>query len=267
MHYIQLGNMKVSRFILGSNPFSGFSHQGVENDWIMRHYFSSAVIKQTIRSAEALGVNTIIARTDYHMIRLLMEYWDEGGQMQWFAQTCPEVGSHEACILRAFTGGAKAVHLHGGVMDHLLAQGRLDEIPPMVDLIHQKGMLAGVAGHNTQVFEWAERHLPEVDYYMCCYYNPTDRGSHPEHVPEAEEYYLEEHRLAMTSMIKTLSKPVIHYKIMAAGRNDPQEAFVYAARHLRPRDAVCVGIFAKNKPDMVREDVELLEKALDAIKV
>jgi hypothetical protein len=66
----------------------------------------------------------------------------------------------------------------------------------------------------------------------------------------------------MTRLIARLSKPAIHYKVMAAGRNTPAEAFAYVARHLRPTDAVCVGIFTKNKPDMLREDVELLKQGL-----
>jgi hypothetical protein len=262
MQTITLGTLTVSRFILGSNPFSGFSHQGSQRDWEMRHYFSSAIIKGILKDAESLGVNTVIARSDYHVMRLLFEYRDEGGGVQWFAQTCPEVGSHAACIERAASFGAKAVHLHGGVMDYTLAQGRMDEIPPALDLIHQKGMLAGIAGHNFRVFEYAEEHQWDVDYYMCCHYNPTDRGSHPEHVAEAEEYYLEEHRQAMVKTIAQLTKPVVHYKIMAAGRNTPAEAFAFTTQHMRPSDMVCVGVFPKDKPGMLAEDVRLFEEAL-----
>ena len=108
MQYIQLKHLIVSRFILGSNPFSGFSHQSPETDQDMRHFFTADRIKETLRQAESLGVNTLIARTDFHVMRVLMEYRDEGGGMQWFAQTCPEVGSHEVCILRAENYGAKA---------------------------------------------------------------------------------------------------------------------------------------------------------------
>ena len=147
-------------------------------------------------------------------------------------------------------------------MDNLLATGKLDEIPPMIDLIHKKGMLAGVAGHNHRVFEWAEKNLPEVDYYMCCYYNPIPREDNPEHVAGTDEQYLDRDRSTMTALIKTLSKPVVHYKIMGAGRNDPREAFAYAAAHMRPSDAVCVGVYPKDKPTMLKEDVDLLVENL-----
>src|SRR5512136_1343318 len=100
MDYIKLGKVKVSRFILGSNPFSGFSHQGDHMDLAMKRYFTTETIKATLKTAEGLGINTLIGRTDHHVMRVLLEYWDEGGRLQWFAQTCPEVGSHEACVCR-----------------------------------------------------------------------------------------------------------------------------------------------------------------------
>ena len=126
MEPVQLGDISVSRFILGSNPFSGFSHQGPEMDLRMKRYYTTQRIKDTLREAERLGVNTLVGRTDHHVMRLLLEYWDEGGKIQWFAQTCPGVGPTEMCVRRALEGGAKACHIHGGVMDHLLAQGRIN---------------------------------------------------------------------------------------------------------------------------------------------
>jgi hypothetical protein len=265
MQYINFSNTTVSRFILGSNPFSGFSHRSPQTDWEMRHYFTTAQIKATLREAESLGVNTIIARTDFHVMRMWMEYRDEGGRLQWFAQTCPEVGSHETCILRASAYGAKACHLHGGVMDHAFAQGKLDDVQPALDLTRQKGMLAGIAAHNPRVIEWAEDHL-DLDYYMCCYYNPERRDTRAAHDPDASEQYLEEDRIAMTDLIQQLSKPVIHYKILAAGRNDPAEAFAFAASKMRADDAVCVGIYQKDRPGILAEDVRLLESCLPALQ-
>ncbi len=264
MLYADFKGLTVSRFILGSNPFSGFSHQSPESDQEMRRFFTTARIKQTLSQAESLGVNTLIARTDFHVMRMLLEYWEEGGQLQWFAQTCPEVGSHEACIHRASGYGAKACHLHGGVMDNAFAQGKLDEVQPALDLIRERGMLAGIAAHNHRVIEWAEEHL-DLDYYLCCYYNPTNRDANPEHVPGQTEFYLEEDRRKMTDLIPRLSRPVVHYKIMAAGRNDPREAFAFAASKMRANDAVCVGIYPKDQPGILAQDVQLLEENLTRI--
>ena len=265
VEHVKIGKVEVSRFLLGSNPFSGFSHQGIERSDEMRHYYTVARIKETLFEAQRLGITGLVARADFHVMRTLLEYRDEGGSLQWLAQTCPGVGPSEMCVRRAVDAGAKACHVHGGVMDHLVAQGETDEAKRAVELMRESGLQAGIAGHNTKVFEWAEKNL-DVDYYVCCYYNPSRRDERPEHVHGAKEKFREEDRAAMTDLVQTLSKPVIHYKILAAGRNDPKEAFRFACSKMRPGDMVCVGVFTRDKPGMLREDVEVFERCAPAAR-
>jgi hypothetical protein len=122
-------------------------------------------------------------------------------------------------------------------------------------------MPAGVAGHNPDVFRWAEDHL-DCDFYMCSYYNPSSRAAAAEHDPDARERFDSADRDAMVRLIADLPRPVIHYKVMAAGRNDPADALAFVARHLRDGDAVCVGVFPGDRPDMLAEDIRLLDEAL-----
>jgi len=264
METVRIGNVEVSRFILGGNPFSGFSHQTGELDQRMRHYFSAAHIKELFAKAEALGITTFIGRADFHICRVLLEYWDEGGKIQWFAQTCPEIGLPEPSVVRAAGFGAKGVHVHGGHMDRCLAQGLLDEIPPVVASARELGLASGIAGHNPDTFRWAESVALDVDYYMCCHYNSAKRDERAEHVSGMKEWFREEDRKEMTDLIQGLSKPVVHYKILAAGRNDPAEAFRFTAEKMRAGDVVCVGIYDEDTPDMLAEDVRLFEDALAA---
>ena len=258
---VKLGDLEVSRLILGGNPFSGFSHWNGAGDSEMKHYYTAARIKETYREAERLGVNTHIGRGDHHVIRVLMEYWDEGGEIQWITQTCPELGTPERGAMNGINNGTKAVFIHGGQTDNMRIHGRLEECIPVINMIHDKGLPAGVAGHVPEIFEWAEEHL-DCDFYMCSHYNPIFRDESPEHLSDSVEEFVEADRERMTATIQKLSKPVIHYKILAGGRNDPKEAFRYTASKMRPGDAVCVGIYPKDKPDMVAEDIKLLEESL-----
>lgn len=264
METVKIGNIDVSRLILGSNPFSGFSHQGREMDLEMMHYWTYARIKNGMRRAESLGINTIIAIPDRHMWRLMMEYRDEGGKIQWIGQTDPGLGTPEISLNRVAEIGAPACHIHGGYADGLMADGRPEDLIANVEYGRRLGLTMGLAGHNPDTFRWAEGNL-DVDYYMCSYYNP---GAHRVEGGRAlspdERYAWPEDRRAMTELIQEVSRPVIHYKVMAAGRNDPAEAFGYVARSMRPGDAVCVGIYTRDKPDMLKEDAELLEQALAA---
>jgi hypothetical protein len=255
---IQIGQLSVSKLIIGGNPFSGFSHQSPERDLEMRRYYTTDRIKQTLRHAEKLGINTFIGRGDRHIMRVLLEYWDEGGRIQWIAQTCPELGSVESGIMNAVKGNPKACFIHGGHMDFLFAQNKLDKVIEGVSKVKAMGMPVGIAGHNPEIFEWAEKHL-DVDFYMCSYYNPTPRDEQPEHIQGTPEKFLPQDRDRMVRLIQTLGRPVIHYKVLAAGRNTPEGAFAFVAKHLRPQDAVCVGVYTPDNPGMLEEDLLLLE--------
>ena len=257
---VKIGKLDVSRFIIGGNPFSGFSHQTSEKDIEMIQYYTTARIKDNLRCAEKLGINTHIGRGDRHSSRVLREYWEEGGTIQWIAQTCPEYKS----LIRSFedirAGGANACYVHGGYMDFLLANSKTDEVQDFLNAVRDAGLPAGIAGHNPEVFEWAEENL-DVDFYLCSYYNPTHRDKDAEHISGIVEWFRPKDRDIMVSLIQRLSRPVIHYKVLAAGRNNPEEAFGFVARNLRPQDAVGVGVYTKDNPRMIEEDVEIFKAA------
>jgi len=54
-------------------------------------------------------------------------------------------------------------------------------------------------------------------------------------------------------------KPVIAYKILAAGRLTAAEGFEYAFNHIRRKDGVCVGIYAENAIDQIRQNATYTE--------
>lgn len=261
MDTVTLGNLAVSRMILGGNPFSGFSHQSPERDREMVRYFTTARIKETMHQAEALSINTFLGRADRHIRRTLTEYWDEGGSIRWIAQTCPEYASLSGCVAGAIAAGASAVYIHGGHMDYLYAQDQLDIVPDILQQIRAAGLAAGVAGHNPEVHRWANENLA-LDFHMCSYYDPSPRDDDAEHHAEAHEVFSDDDRNAMVQVIRELRAPVIHYKTMAAGRKPPEEAFAFVAEHLRSRDAVCIGIFPKEVRNMLAEDIQLFESKL-----
>ncbi|MEA1997244.1 MAG: hypothetical protein U9N45_06370, partial [Gemmatimonadota bacterium] len=261
MECVHVGKLEVSRFILSHDPFSGVSHQGPEIDLAMMRYYTSQRIKDTLREAEKLGIDTVIGRTDHHVQRILLEYWDEGGTIKWFAQTTQVDGPQEMLVNRAIEGKASACHIDARVMDSLLAQGRIHEILPAVDMIREAGMMVGIAGHNPQVFIWAERNI-DVDYYVCSYYNPAPRYDTEEGDEYAvEEIFREEDRRVMTGLIQSLTRPAIHYNVLAGGYNDPSEAFRFAASCMRPSDAVCEGVYTKIVAEELGENVRLMEES------
>jgi len=246
-----IGPLTVSRLILGGNPFSGNSHWSAELSAKMRHWWTSARIKDCLHEAESLGVNLLIARGDNHIQRLLTEYWDEGGTIQWTAQTAPERKSVEANIRQICGTGAQGCYLHGGMADGIWRDGEPEQMRDWIALIRELGMVAGMASHNWEYPLRAEEMEFGCDFYMCCFYDLYGRGG---------EYYEEEDRQAMVRTIREIDKPCIAFKIMAAGRNEPDQAFRFAFEQIKPTDPVCVGFYTQEQPTQVADNVALTVK-------
>ncbi|MEN6479084.1 MAG: hypothetical protein ABFD20_05560 [Anaerolineales bacterium] len=252
----RIGALEISRLLIGGNPFSGFSHQSMQRDAEMRAWYTDERIIETLFAAEALGLQTCLMRGDEHITRVLAEFWRRGGKLRWVAQTDSSAPTPAEGARYCHEHGAAACYLHGGVVDHLLAHQQYEPLYAFQEAVQGAGLPAGIAGHLPADFAWAEEHLA-LDFYMVSYYNPSPRDLAPQHDPAAAERYTVEDREERVAIIPSLRRPAIHYKILAAGRTPAAEAFAYAAAHLRPQDAVCVGVHTADKPDMLAEDVAL----------
>ena len=253
---------RVSRIAVGGNPFSGIAHQDGALDQAMKDYYTVGRIKETLFQCEELGINTAFLRADNHIIRLLREYWNEGGKIQWFAQHAPERRDILHNIRSAHGGGATGIYIQGGATDALQELGDLEKTRDWLALIRELGCVCGIAGHQPKTHRDARDMALGPDFHMVCYYNITGRRGKID-VPDTDPYLAEDREKA-AQLVLELDKPCVAYKIMAAGRNDPREAITYAVRHLKPTDIVCIGFFPKDRPNEIREDVEIFCEALEA---
>ncbi len=247
---IKLGTHEISRLIVGGNPFSGNSHLSGELSKEMRDYFTNEKIKETLRECERCGIDTVQARGDNHIMRMLIEYWNEGGKLKWIAQTASERASIPANIGQIASCGAIACYHHGSKTDALFKEGKIDSVKDILAVIKDKGMPAGLGTHNPNIIRYAEDNNFGADFYMLAFYNLSQRG----------EVYLPEDREAACQVIREVDKPFLAFKIMAAGRNEPREAFKYTYEHIKPTDAVVVGVFTKHHPNQIQEDTDLVRE-------
>ncbi len=267
MRIVKIGNVKVSGLCIGGNPFSGFSHQTQERSNEMTAFYTPERIKGTLHKAETAGINTLFARTDDHIMGIIKDYWDEGGTIQWFAQVCTESNDPDAWrkwLKASVKLGACGAYIHGGVVDSWYANGLFDNFREALDMMRDANVSAGFAGHQPEAHEWIRDNL-EVDFQMCCHYNPTDRSKNPHHNNQGEKWDDDDRKL-MLDVISTIQKPVAHYKVFAGGNKPIIEAFEVMGKSMRDNDVACVGFFVKDDPDMIRKDIALFEKYVDKIR-
>jgi len=258
---VRIGSLDVTRLVIGGNPFSGFSHQGPARDKEMRRYYTVDRIKRTLRKAEEAGINTFFGRADNHVIRMLEEYWAEGGRIQWFAQTASEIDDYVRNISTAAANGAKAVYLHGGVADFYINKQQTEHFDKALCQARKLGLPGGLAGHKLETHCWARDHL-SPDFELVCYYDPIPREDDPHHKAGDYEVFDPAHRDALVKLIPGMKWPVVHYKVLAGGRTPAKEAFAYAAKHVRPQDIVLVGFHLGDDEDIIAKTVDLFNKTI-----
>ncbi|HUS81975.1 MAG TPA: hypothetical protein VM013_01800, partial [Dehalococcoidia bacterium] len=259
------------RLICGGNPISGFSHFTNEMDWDMLRYYTMPRLQQLLDECWRQGINTLQTRGDRHTMRMYLEHRENGGRMQWIAQTASEFSDIYANIDQICDYEPIAIYHHGTHTDNSWHAGKIDQVADYLKAIHDRGLPAGIGTHIPEVVMYAEEHGWETDFYMTCFYNlarsyksapAVDRDAY------ARDAYPDDDPDRMTATMRQVAKPCLGFKIMAANRKcgSPESvraAFEYAFANIKPADAVVVGMFPKYS-NQVEENARYVGEILGA---
>lgn len=224
-----IGDVELSRLILGGNLIAGFAHSRdlIYVSDLFKHYFTDDKIIETFQLSEEMGIRTAVLRTDDHTIRVIDRYWNQlGGNLTWIAQTYPKDDDLTTNIQQAIDTGAKGAFIQGGIGDLWVSEGKLDQIGKVVDFIQSNGLIAGVAGHSLDVPKALNQAGIEVDFYFKTL-NTVDYWSA---TPQETVDFMAQSQ-----------KPWIAYKVLGAGTTHPSEGFKYAYEN--GADFICAGMF------------------------
>jgi hypothetical protein len=250
---IQLGSLTIARLVAGSNAISGFSHQSESRSAAMRRYFTVARIKEHLAECERHGVDAIVARADNFTMRVLAEYWDEGGSIRWIAQTAPEHRDPVKLIAQLARAGASAAFVHGGEVDRNVRSKNVNAVRAQVDAIRERGLPAGVAAHAPAHHRALRDAGVGVDFHLVCLYDIE--GYRGNATREPVEVFDPEDRAVALALLRELEPPAIAYKVYGAGRATNRESLDDVMRALRPKDGVLVGMFPPDHPSIVADNV------------
>jgi hypothetical protein len=267
---VRWGKHTISRLIVGGNPVSGHSHDSAELSREMIDYFTAANVKKMLARCEQTGINTWQSRGDRHILRLLHEYRQEGGTIQWIAQTASELADVPAHI-RNIAALAKpiAIYSHGNYTDRHFEMKKMDVVRDACKVMRDAGCMAGVGTHNPEAIDYVESAGWDVDFYMTCLYNLTRPRQEVNRLAGREvkgEYFHHPDREQMLERVRRVSKPCLIFKVYGAGRNcatpgKMSEVLAQAFRYAKPSDALVIGMFPKHR-DQVGENCRLVAQAI-----
>lgn len=186
-------------------------------------------------------------------MRVLAEYWDEGGRIRWIAQTAPEHRDPLTLIARLARAGASAAFVHGGEVDRLIATGRLDTVRAQLDAIRASGLPGGAAAHCPEHHRALRDAGVALDFHLVCLYRVE--GYRGDSSREPVESFDPAHRQAAIALLSELAAPVLVYKVYAAGRFTDAGALDHVMQALSPRQGVVIGMFPPDRDNIVGENV------------
>jgi hypothetical protein len=244
----KIGDVTISRIICGGNLIGGFAHSRdlIYVSPLLKHYFTDEKIIETLEICEENGINTII--TGSGSARLLNKYWDErGGKIQWICQCVPNQDDLTGDVKGAIDAGAAGAVVIGNVADQWARAGRTDLIGKVVDFIKKQGVIAGIGGHNLGTPIACEKDGLEPDFYMKTLHRSDYwSGRKPDQTKDVidnygEDNYWDKYPAKTIEFMKTLKRPWIAYKVLAAGAIHPRDGFKFAFEN--GADFACVGMF------------------------
>ncbi len=273
---VPFGPHRITRLIVGGNPFCGHAHNTDAMRRDMLDYYTAERVVEVLDRCRRAGINTFQGRGDYHRVLYWRELFRrEGGDLHFIAQTASEMHDISENIRVLAAAGAVGVYQHGTETDKLWHAGRIDATKAYLACMRDSGVRVGLGTHIPEVIEYAEEHDWDIDFYMTCFYNLSRQPRESELVTgkreTVPEEYLAEDRERMCETIRATNKTCLAFKILAAGRHctsqdKVQAAFDYAFANIKPQDAVVVGMFPKYIDQVtlnVRHACEAIAKAAD----
>lgn len=261
----RIGKLEISRLILGGNLLTHYTHsRDLKYVYALAaHYNTDEKILETLAEAEASGINTVSMHNPEHPMSLLRRYRKErGGKIQWIicptAKVEPDMIQYREHVESLVKDGCEAIYLWGVHADSLVAQGKVDLVAKAVELPKEFGVPSGVGAHSLDVIKACEAQGVKADFYIKTFHS----HSYPT-APKADEikgaynefpgYWCSDPQ-GTADFMKTVEKPWIAFKTMAAGAIPPTTAFRYAFLH--GADFVLAGMFDYEIADDVKTATE-----------
>ena len=255
----QIGNLSVSRMVIGTNNIMGGSHRTMARDvHIKRINNNRDAVSDIVLAYLEHGVDTIIGC-------LVNSPWSMEGIRQAEQIAGKKVTVIELAVFdtadtkeghadaQAYINKCKAngidicMPLHN-VVESLVNKQKetIERIGEYTDMIREAGMIPGLSAHMPEIITYTDNHGYDVEVYIQIY--------------NASGFLMQIEVETVHRIIWGAKKPVLTIKPMAAGHLNPFVGLNFVWNTLREQDMVAVGCMT---PEEAKEVIEISYAALE----
>jgi len=250
-----VGGVSLSRMIIGTNWFLGYSHTTRAKDaYIKEAVLNRKSIAAILEVFLRAGVDTMMGLKNPILSEAVKEAEDAVGRKIIFVATpgfpvtreTPskgwDTGEVERVLDETVESGAVFCMPHGEITDRLLDKctREIRQMDVLCRLIRQRGMVPGLSTHAPESIIYADETGLDVETYIAIY-NAMGFLMH-----------IEVDWVAKT--IREAKKPVMTIKPMASGQLRPFQGLTFVWNTIRDQDMVTVGTMT---PREAEECIEL----------
>ncbi len=275
MKYVDFCGHKISKLIVGDNPFNGHTYipDIFPRDEVL-NYHTEEKILEAIYRMEELGINTMLPLADPYIIRILSHYRANGGKMNFIFQLYAPMIT-ECSLAQIKLLDAIGVYVPGSFTDLSWETDKNQDTLDLLEQLRSIDIPVGIGTHNPKVIELSEKENWNPDFYMACMYDfrKDRRGELSGFLTgksKAGIQYYPEDREIMLETLKKVDKPILAFKLFAGGqlfldkteeekRAAIKEAYDTVFSALKPNDAGVIGIYQKHS-DQLGEDIGIFNE-------
>lgn len=237
--HAMLGDLEVSRLIMGGNLIGGWAHARdlIYVSELVKQYHTKEKVFQTFKLAEECGINTFNGNPV--MNKMLEEYWTGcDGKMQFISDCGLRRMTMQDNVREAIDFGCDACYVHGGMADEFVEEGNFKVLEESFQIMRDAGLPAGLGAHYQSTIDGVIQAGIPADFYMKTYHHSDYWSAKPE--KERDNIFCREPEETKAFMAET-DAPWIAFKVLAAGAIQPEVGFRLALE--AGADFVCVGMY------------------------
>ena len=276
MKQVDFFGHRISKLIIGDNPFTGHSY--IEDQITgqeMLDYYSAENIKKALKRIEELGYTGMLPLADPYIVRILQEHQHaNGSKLQFIWQ--PYMPMDQEVSMRSLQKlNTIGIYHQGTSTDYNYETGNIEAIQTNIKKFRDLGVPVGLGTHIPEVIQRAEEEDWGVDFYMACMQNARrNRFGEPSGFitgkSKAHLVFYPEDRPVMLETLNKVQKPIIAFKIFAGGqifigKTDEERRKLIKGVYdevfsaLKPNDLATIGVFQRDF-DQLQENAEVFEE-------
>jgi hypothetical protein len=252
-----IGNVSVSRMIIGTNSFLGFSHTSAARDKQMKEAMTPHRMADVIEVFLNAGIDTIMGLVQFPGLLEAISEAEQRTGLKCIIISTPAINIADEPEAFAQAGqtfdkeaalGATICMPHQMSTDRLvdMRERRIKNMEAYCRMIRERGMIPGLSTHMPETIVYADETDLDVETYISVY--------------NAAGFLMHLEMDWVHRIIWNAKHPVITIKPMAAGRLLPLVGLAFNWATIRDIDMVAVGT---STPDEARELIEISNSILE----